>query len=75
MTVRKADAIRFGGFDEHADYRGYLCGPYELGWRLVNAGLPEVYAPELYMEKCSAVFEHVYESYPERDVGVYAESA
>ena len=41
----------------------------------LDAGLPEVYAPELYKEKCSAVFEHIYESYPERDVGVYAESA
>jgi len=26
----------------------------------------------MYRQKCSAVFEHVYESYPERDVGVYA---
>ena len=39
------------------------------------AGLPKAYAPELYKEKCSAVFEHVYDSYPERDAGVYAESA
>ncbi|MDH3288050.1 MAG: DUF3387 domain-containing protein, partial [Betaproteobacteria bacterium] len=41
----------------------------------LDAGLPKAYAPELYKEKCSAVFEHVYESYPERDTGVYAESA
>ena len=40
-----------------------------------DAGLPRAYAPELYKLKCSAVFEHVYESYPERDAGVYAESA
>lgn len=43
MTVRKADATRFGGFDEHRSYRGYLCGPYDLGWRLVNAGIPEIW--------------------------------
>lgn len=43
LTVRRADALRFGGFDEHASYRGYLCGPYDLGWRLVNAGLPEIW--------------------------------
>ena len=43
MTVRREDAIRFGGFDEHRSFRGYLCGPYDLGWRLVNAGLPEVW--------------------------------
>ena len=41
----------------------------------LDAGLPRAYAPELYKQKCSAVFEHVYESYPERDAGVYAESA
>ena len=43
MTVRTADAIRFGGFDEDPVYAGYLCGPYELGWRLMNAGLAEVW--------------------------------
>ncbi len=43
MSVRRADAIRFGGFDEHPSFRGYLCGPYDLGWRLVNAGLREVW--------------------------------
>lgn len=46
MTVRRSDAIRFGGFDEHASYRGYLCGPYDLGWRLVNAGWPEIWHDE-----------------------------
>jgi glycosyltransferase involved in cell wall biosynthesis len=43
MTVRRVDAIRFGGFDEHPSYRGYLCGPYDLGWRLINAGWPELW--------------------------------
>ncbi len=38
----------------------------------LDAGLPRAYTPELYQQKCSAVFEHVYERYPERDVGVYA---
>lgn len=41
MTIRREDAIRFGGFDEDKRYRGYMCGPYDLGWRLINAGLPE----------------------------------
>ena len=39
---------------------------------LLDAGLPRAYTPELYNQKCLAVFEHVYESYPERDAGVYA---
>jgi type I restriction enzyme R subunit len=39
----------------------------------LDAGLPRAYTPELYNQKCSAVFEHVYETYPERDEGVYAQ--
>jgi hypothetical protein len=38
----------------------------------LDTGLPRAYTSELYRQKCSAVFEHMYESYPERDVGVYA---
>jgi type I restriction enzyme R subunit len=40
----------------------------------LDSGLPRAFTPELYQEKCSAVFEHVYESYPERNTGVYAGS-
>ncbi|MGB5147605.1 MAG: type I restriction endonuclease subunit R [Porticoccaceae bacterium] len=40
----------------------------------LDTGLPRAYTPELYHQKCSAVFEHVYESYPERDKGVYAQA-
>jgi type I restriction enzyme, R subunit len=39
---------------------------------MLDGGLPESFTPEQYREKCSAVFEHVYESYPERNAGVYA---
>jgi type I restriction enzyme, R subunit len=38
----------------------------------LDDGLPRAYTPELYNQKCSAVFEHFYESYPERNAGVYA---
>ena len=37
--------------------------------------LPEAYDRPLYAQKCSALFEHVYESYPERDAGVYNSAA
>ena len=37
----------------------------------LDSGLPRAYSPELYTEKCAAVFEHVYESYPERELSVY----
>lgn len=38
----------------------------------LDSGLPRAYSPEMYKQKCFAVFEHVYESYPERNAGVYA---
>lgn len=41
VTMRRDDSIRLGGFDEHKTFRGYVCGPYELAWRAVNAGIPE----------------------------------
>ena len=37
----------------------------------LDSGLPRAYDKPLYEQKCAAVFEHVYESYPERDRGVY----
>lgn len=46
MSVTQSDAIRYGGFDEHRSFRGYICGPYDLGWRLINAGLPEKWHDE-----------------------------
>ncbi len=39
---------------------------------MLDTGLPRAFTPELYKQKCSAVFEHVYESYPERGSGVYS---
>jgi len=39
---------------------------------VLDFGLPRSYTPELYRQKCAAIFEHVYESYPERDSSVYA---
>jgi len=38
----------------------------------LDTGLPRAYTPEIYVEKCSALFEHVYESYPEKNLGTYA---
>ena len=38
----------------------------------LDTGLPRVYTPEIYQQKCSAIFEHVFESYPERNAGVYS---
>ncbi len=38
----------------------------------LDTGLPRAYDKPLYAQKCSALFEHIFESYPERDAGVYA---
>jgi type I restriction enzyme R subunit len=38
----------------------------------LDTGLPRAYDKPLYEQKCSALFEHIFESYPERDAGVYA---
>lgn len=39
---------------------------------LLDAGLPRADTPELYRKKCSTLFEHFYDSYPESGAGVYA---
>ena len=39
---------------------------------VLDVGLPRAYSPELYEQKCSVVFEHIYESYPQNGAGVYA---
>jgi len=39
---------------------------------VLDTGLPRAYDKPLYAKKCSALFEHIFESYPERDAGVYA---
>ena len=39
---------------------------------VLDSGLPSVYSPALYHQTCAEVFEHIYDSYPERDQGIYA---
>lgn len=34
----------------------------------LDEGLPRVYSPELYQQKCSAVFEHVFETFQQTEV-------
>ena len=41
----------------------------------LDSGLPRAYTPEIYTQKCAALFEHMYESYPERNTGIYAGAA
>jgi type I restriction enzyme R subunit len=39
---------------------------------LLDDGLPRAYSTDFYKQKCSAVFEHFYESYPQRDANIYS---
>ena len=41
----------------------------------LDGGLPKPYTPEIYQSKCSALFEHVYESYYGEGDGIYPASA
>jgi hypothetical protein len=43
MSANRGDLLAIGGADEHIDYLGYVCGPYEMTWRLVNLGRKELW--------------------------------
>jgi hypothetical protein len=45
MAARRADLIAIGGADEHGDYLGHICGPYEMTFRLGNWGVRERWHP------------------------------
>ncbi len=39
----------------------------------LDQDLPRAYSPEIYEQKCSAVFEHFYENYPQKNISVYSD--
>lgn len=43
MSALRRDLITIGGADEHIDYLGHICGPYEMTFRLINAGKREIW--------------------------------
>lgn len=45
FCTRRDDLIRIGGADEHIDYMGHVCGPYEMTFRLINAGIQDKLHP------------------------------
>jgi hypothetical protein len=49
MCARRADLIAIGGADEHIDYLGHICGPYEMTFRLLNNGFKEVWDETEYL--------------------------
>jgi hypothetical protein len=38
MSARRDDLIAIGGADEHVDFLGHVCGPYDMTFRMLNAG-------------------------------------
>ena len=42
---------------------------------MLDTGLPRAYDKPLYQQKCSALFEHVFESYPDEGLGTYSQQA
>lgn len=49
MCALRSDLIAIGGADMHMDYLGHICGPYEMTFRLVNAGRREVWHPDSWL--------------------------
>lgn len=49
MCARRTDLIGIGGADEHIDYLGHICGPYEMTFRLLNSGFKEVWDETEYL--------------------------
>jgi hypothetical protein len=49
MAALRKDLISIGGADEHVDYLGHICGPYEMTFRLVNFGRKEVWHPSEFL--------------------------
>lgn len=49
MCALRQDIIAIGGSDEHIDYLGHICGPYDLTFRLINAGKREIWHEDVYI--------------------------
>lgn len=43
FSAPRSDLIAIGGADEHIDYLGHVCGPYDMSFRLLNFGKKEVW--------------------------------
>jgi hypothetical protein len=44
MAAARKDILAIGAADEHIDYLGRMCGPYEMTFRLRNHGLKEIWS-------------------------------
>lgn len=49
MAARRSELLAVGGSDEHIDYLGFCCGPYEMTFRLQNRGRRERWLTSEYL--------------------------
>jgi hypothetical protein len=49
MCALRNDLLAIGGADMHRDYLGHICGPYEMTFRLANAGRRELWHPSQWL--------------------------
>lgn len=49
MAARRKDLLAIGGADEDLDFLGYICGPYDLTFRLLNYGRIERWMRDEYL--------------------------
>jgi len=49
MSALREDLISIGGADEHVDYLGRMCGPYDMTFRLRNQGKREVWLDDQFL--------------------------
>ena len=45
MCAKRSDIIAIGGADEHINFLGHVCGPYDITFRLANYGKREYWHP------------------------------
>jgi hypothetical protein len=49
MCALRQDLVAIGGADMHHDFLGHICGPYEMTFRLANAGKRELWHPSQWL--------------------------
>jgi len=49
FCIKRDNLIAIGGADEHIDYLGHICGPYEMTFRLINAGFEDRLSPSYFI--------------------------
>jgi hypothetical protein len=54
LSMRRVDALRLGGLDEHPHFDA-AGAPFELGWRLINAGIESGWHPRVALDQARPV--------------------